>query len=193
MKKISVPTVVIVIIILVVRATAPALTPALLPSGAPASAPLFGPIVAAILLLSAGGDNPQPCFQEEGGCAMPTPQSRIAIVIDDEERWRSIIVEELQKVGYTVHSCPTFCDYPGATVIVVDAQDPSRAVVGPGYVKTLRLSHPQAFIVGLSAALELIQPGASVSIRAQFTLAGTNLNLDKNDFDNREFRALLPT
>lgn len=117
---------------------------------------------------------------------------RVAVVIDDAMSWQEIFVEELQKLRFEVKADVTYCDHPEAEVIIVDAQNPSGKVVGPEYVQRLRALHPQAFIVGASAALELIQKGATVSVQKQFIQAGANVTVNKDDFDNRDFRKSIP-
>lgn len=193
MKKVTVP-VVIILIVIVAAQTVPAVVPAALPAGqaAPAGAPAVGPLAAVALVLSLGGDSPQPCSMK-GACSMtPTPQMRIAVVIDDDIGWREIFAEIIGASGFTVIRCPTFCDDPQASVFVVDAQDPNGIVVGPGFVKTIRASHPDAVIIGISGNLDFIQAEASLTVRAQFIAAGANVAWDKSDFSIAKMRSLLP-
>lgn len=102
-----------------------------------------------------------------------TPQ-RIAVVIEDDLGWQAIFVEFLESAGFVVQACVTFCDNPQATVFLVDGLDPNEIPVGPGFVRTLRASHPNAFIVGKSSNLAFRAPGSSETLQMQFLAAGAN-------------------
>ena len=110
-----------------------------------------------------------------------TKQPKVAVIIDDDPDWLSIFDESLVSAGFTVQRCQTFCDNPDASVFLVDARDEWEDVVGPGFVRTLRSSHPRAVIIGMSSTLNYTQPGATGTVQAQFLLAGANGVWNKSD------------
>ncbi len=106
-----------------------------------------------------------------GGGGAP---QRIAVVIEDDLGWQAIFVEFLQGAGFVVQPCVTFCDHPQAMVFIVDGLDPNEIPVGPGFVRTLRANHPNAFIVGKSSNLAFRLPGSHETLQMQFLAAGAN-------------------
>lgn len=179
MKKVVGFTVVIVVFYYGVVSVAPATAP-VAQLAAPAGSASIAPaavVVAGAFVLSA--DSPLPCTQ--GGICMPSPTpttQRIAVVIDDDPSWQMILRFNLQRVGFQVQTCPSFCDNPQATVFFVDGQDPSDVFVGPEMVRQFRQNHPSAVIIGFTGRPDALDAN-NQRLDALFLAAGANLVLDK--------------
>lgn len=115
--------------------------------------------------------------------------NKIAIVIDDEYAWRREFEKALTQAGFQVEAFEAFHDNADAVLFLVNAQDAQGRVVGPEQVAALRVSHPEAIIIGTSADLRYVQPRATKNVQAQFHDAGTNYELDTTKYDRDEFLA----
>lgn len=121
---------------------------------------------------------------------MPTPQQKKVIVIDDDLGWGNILKLHLASLGFSVRVCPTFCDEPDANFFVIDGQDPQEQIVGPGFIRSIRSAHPDAFIVGISGRLDTLEAGQSETIRIQFMVAGANAVINKGGSIEEQLKAL---
>jgi CheY-like chemotaxis protein len=105
----------------------------------------------------------------------------VAVVIDDNVEGRGLFALILTLEGYSVTACDAWCDAPGATLIMVDAIGATGQFVGADIIRQMRTLHPNAYIVGMSAA-NIIQAeylGQVNTVEAHMYAAGANIVLNK--------------
>lgn len=117
---------------------------------------------------------------------------KVGIVIDRDRNWREIFAKVLNEAEFDYYALTdVFSDDPEASVFIVASLSPSGIVVGPDYVARFRVSHPDGFIIAVSADLSFRQKGATISVKEQFLAAGADRVVDKTTYSHEEFIKLL--
>lgn len=114
---------------------------------------------------------------------MDSENTPIAVVIDDDPGWQRKFTRILEVAArFEVRVSSAFMDLEEATLFVVN---------DPEFVSRLRVSHPEAKIIGTGEAVKTIPPYAGKSVEEQHLAAGADHVLEKNSFMEREFFSLV--